>query len=99
MKEEQWIEEEQWRRLALNSFFKFIAIVMLVGSYVLILVIGIVKDIDMESSFVKVGQTQTAGSQIVYHKETKVMYVVSDDIFTLLVDADGKPMLWEIKDN
>ena len=37
---------------------------------------------------------------IVYHKETKVMYVVSNGAyncgtFTLLVDADGKPMLWE----
>lgn len=38
--------------------------------------------------------------EVVYHKETKVMYVVSCDAynngtFTLLVDADGKPMLWE----
>lgn len=37
---------------------------------------------------------------VVYHKETKVMYVVSygaynAGTFTLLVDADGKPMLWE----
>lgn len=37
---------------------------------------------------------------IVYHKETKVMYAVSygtynSGTFTLLVDADGKPMLWE----
>ena len=38
--------------------------------------------------------------EIVYHKETKVMYVVSAGYynmgtFTLLVDEDGKPMLWE----
>ena len=38
--------------------------------------------------------------EVVYHKETKVMYVVScgaynGGTFTLLVDADGKPMLWE----
>lgn len=38
--------------------------------------------------------------KIVYHKETKVMYSVSNGLynegtFTLLVDADGKPMLWE----
>lgn len=38
--------------------------------------------------------------KIVYHKETKVMYAVSDSdynrgTFTLLVDADGNPLLWE----
>lgn len=37
---------------------------------------------------------------IVYHKETKVMYVVSQSAynhgsFTLLVNADGSPMLYE----
>lgn len=37
---------------------------------------------------------------VVYHKETKVMYVVSDGSsnrgdFTVLVDEDGQPMLWE----
>lgn len=40
--------------------------------------------------------------EVVYHKETKVMYVISlgaynGGNFTLLVDADGKPMLWEEK--
>ena len=38
--------------------------------------------------------------EVVYHKDTKVMYVVSDSSynrgnFTLLVNADGSPMLWE----
>ena len=38
--------------------------------------------------------------KVVYHKKTKVMYVVSDGIhnrgtFTLLVNADGTPMIWE----
>lgn len=38
--------------------------------------------------------------RVVYHKKTKVMYVVSDGTynrgtFTLLVNADGTPMLWE----
>lgn len=38
--------------------------------------------------------------QVVYHKETKVMYVVSNGsynygTFTLLVDAGGNPMIWE----
>ena len=33
---------------------------------------------------------------VVYHKDTKVMYTVSaDTVFTVLLDADGKPWLWE----
>ena len=37
---------------------------------------------------------------IVYDKETRVMYVVSDGgrsygVFTVLVDANGKPLLYE----
>ena len=37
--------------------------------------------------------------RIVYHKDTKVMYAVSDGSynygnFTLLVDADGKPLIY-----
>lgn len=37
---------------------------------------------------------------VMYHKDTKVMYAVSCYIhdkgnFTLLVDADGKPLLYE----
>ena len=37
---------------------------------------------------------------VVYHRESKVMYVVSDGSynrgnFTMLVNADGTPMLWE----
>lgn len=37
---------------------------------------------------------------IVYHKKTKVMYAVSQraynkGTFTLLVNADGTPMIWE----
>lgn len=38
--------------------------------------------------------------RIVYHKETKVMYAISDGgyncgTFTLLVDENGDPMLYE----
>ena len=38
--------------------------------------------------------------KVVYHKDTKVMYVVSDGsynhgTFTLLVNADGTPMIYE----
>lgn len=46
---------------------------------------------------------ETTCWKVVYHKETKVMYAVSDwshgsGKFALLVDADGKPMLWESGD-
>ena len=42
----------------------------------------------------------TSSWYIVYHKETKVMYAVSQGAynggtFTLLVNADGTPMIWE----
>ncbi len=46
-------------------------------------------------------QVEMAGIwAVVYHKDTKVMYVVSTGsynhgTFTLLVDADGKPMIYE----
>lgn len=38
--------------------------------------------------------------KVVYHTETKVMYVVSEGsynggTFTLMVDADGRPLLWQ----
>lgn len=38
--------------------------------------------------------------RIVYHKETKVMYAISNggynqDTFTLLVDANGDPLLYK----
>lgn len=38
--------------------------------------------------------------RVVYHKETKVMYAISTGAhnygtFTLLVDAEGKPMIWQ----
>ena len=50
------------------------------------------------SMFVKV--EETGGWDVLYHRETKVMYVVSTGVynygtFTLLVNADGTPMLWE----
>lgn len=44
--------------------------------------------------------TSDIGYRIVYHKETKVMYAVSagyynTGTFTVMLDADGKPLLWE----
>ncbi len=54
--------------------------------------------LDRDSLFVCVETTST--SKIVYHKETKVMYTVSTTwssrgIYTMLVDEDGNPMIWE----
>lgn len=55
-----------------------------------------------DSSFVCVETTIT--NKIVYHKETKVMYAVSTawfsrGVFTMLVDEDGNPMIWEEQQN
>ena len=53
---------------------------------------------DTPSMFIEV--ERTTSWRIVYHKNTKVMYAVSFatyncGTFTLLVNADGTPMLWE----
>lgn len=53
------------------------------------------------SMFVEV--ETTFSYSVVYHRDTKVMYVVSTGYnnggnFTLLVDVDGKPMLYENDD-
>lgn len=50
------------------------------------------------SMFVKVENSESW--YVVYHKDTKVMYVVSKGgyncgNFTLMVDEDGKPLLWQ----
>ena len=50
------------------------------------------------SMFVEVEQAMCW--KVVYHKETKVMYVISDGsynrgTFTLLVNSDGTPMLYK----
>lgn len=51
-----------------------------------------------KSMFILVEQTTTW--KIVYHRDTRVMYAVSDSSrnlgnFTVLVNADGTPMIWE----
>ena len=38
--------------------------------------------------------------KVVYHRETKVMYIMADvahsrGIFTVMLDADGKPLLYK----
>jgi hypothetical protein len=55
---------------------------------------------DATSMFVVVENAYSYGWKVVYHRDTKVMYTVSNGgynsgNFTLLVNADGTPMLWE----
>lgn len=55
-------------------------------------------DNTQKSMFVRIETASTWS--VVYHRETKVMYVVScggynGGNFTLLVNADGTPMLYE----
>lgn len=51
-----------------------------------------------ESMFVVVEKTELW--KVVYHKETKVMYIISfgyynSGTFTLMVDENGMPLLWQ----
>lgn len=60
--------------------------------------VEVAENVSTDSSFVMV--EHAAYWQVVYHKETKVMYVVSDGsynhgTFTLLVNPDGTPMLYK----
>lgn len=59
---------------------------------------NVTYQIQEESMFVVI-ENSMDNWKIVYHKETKVMYAVSRGdvvgIFTLLVNPDGTPMLWE----
>ena len=48
------------------------------------------------SMFVSIERNQNYGFSIVYHKDTKVMYAICyHGGFTVMLDADGKPLLWE----
>lgn len=56
------------------------------------------KEAENTSMFVEV--ERTSNWMVLYHKDTKVMYMVSYGnynigTFTLLVNADGTPMLYE----
>lgn len=55
---------------------------------------------NQESTSMFVEVEQAMGWKVVYHKETKVMYAISGGsynhgTFTLLVNADGTPMLYK----
>lgn len=56
------------------------------------------QDDTNKSMFVKVEENYNF--DIVYHKDTKVMYAISNGsynhgTFTVMLDTDGKPLLWE----
>lgn len=58
------------------------------------------RDMSDDSSSMFVLIEHTNSWNIVYHKDTKVMYAVSASsynygTFTLLVDENGNPMLWD----
>lgn len=55
---------------------------------------------ETEKSMFVVVERVDFGWWIVYHKETKVMYAISNGsynqgTFTVLLNADGTPMTWE----
>ena len=54
------------------------------------------------SMFILLEKNIRIGYQIVYHKDTKVMYAISDGAynrgtFTVMLNADGTPMVYENK--
>lgn len=58
------------------------------------------EDENIQSMFVEV--EDAVAWRVVYHKETKVMYVVSNGnynsgTFTVLINVDGSPMTWKEK--
>ena len=86
----------------MKKFFIFIILVIVVFSFMFTActmtpVASEEQELDYESMFVIV--EETFSWRIVYHKYTRVMYAVSDSSynrgsFTLLVDAEGNPLLW-----
>ena len=55
---------------------------------------------DYESMFVLLEKNEQTGYLIVYHRETRVMYAISRGnyncgIFTVMLNPDGTPMVYE----
>ena len=77
---------------------KIIALMIVVLAVVLTGCSEVEEKTSDKSEFVIVENASTW--KIVYNRKTKVMYAVSDGgynhgTFTLLVNADGTPMIWE----
>jgi hypothetical protein len=78
-------------------------LVMLVGAALLLLLMGCEGEPASAANakapfFVDVGyyrMNNTSHGDIAYQRDTKVMYAISGGVVTLLVNADGSPMLWE----
>ena len=59
---------------------------------------------ELTSMFIIIEGDGLSGYWVVYQRDTKVMYVVSNGTynagnFTLLVNPDGTPMIWNEKEN
>lgn len=59
-----------------------------------------VEEPKQTSMFIAIEKNSSNGFWVVYHRDTKVMYVVSaggynTGNFTVLVNPDGSPMIWE----
>lgn len=86
----------------MNRLIKYISIIILIV-IMLVILCGCTNSIskaETEEAFVKI--SDEGSFDIYYHKKTKVMYVVSDGFYswgvaTLLVNAEGKPLLYEEK--
>ncbi len=82
----------------MNRLIKYIPIIILIV-IMLVILCGCTNSISKtEEAFVKI--SDEGSFDIYYHKKTKVMYVVSDGLYswgvtTLLVNAEGKPLLYE----
>lgn len=81
-----------------------IACIILIATLILsgcaVKTVGKVGTVQKDDTSMFIEVEQTGVWKVVYHKETKVMYVVSTGAynfgtFTLLVNADGTPMIWE----
>lgn len=51
------------------------------------------ENADLTGTFIEVDRG--ISWQVVYHRDSKVMYVRGGGTFTLLVNSDGSPMLWD----
>lgn len=77
---------------------KLIILVIALISSLFILSGCAISNAGTERQFVKISSEPTF--DIAYHKKTKVMYAISNGCYnygtvTLLVDAEGKPLLYE----
>ena len=86
--------EKMWKTFVIAMVTVF-AIGIIIG---ICMAVKYVKTNKQESSFVLVEQNISQDLKIYYHKDTKVMYVKTcgfSPCITVMVDADGKPLLYD----